>query len=213
MDLFNDFINWEKVLQPILIQYRNKKHPLNYQNLYQLIVMVILSAQDSDENINKIAPNFFQTFPDLKSLSESKIEKIIPQLYQVKHYENKAQWIHDLGKTFKEETTITLSLKELTNIKGIGRKSANVIMKEENLPFEGIMVDLHVLRVVPRIGIIKPTKDGIKAERLLMAILPREIWNEIGMAISFLGREICRPTPKCSLCLINSNCNYFKHKN
>jgi len=78
MDLFNDFINWEKVLQPILIQYRNKKHPLNYQNLYQLIVMVILSAQDSDENINKIAPNFFQTFPDLKSLSESKIEKIIP---------------------------------------------------------------------------------------------------------------------------------------
>ena len=59
-----------------------------------------------------------------------------------------------------------------------------------------------------RIGLIKPTKDGIKAEKQLMAVLPKEIWNNIGMALSFLGREICRPTPKCSQCLIFSTCQY-----
>ena len=72
------------------------------------------------------------------------------------------------------------------------------------------MTDLHVIRVAPRIGIINPTQDGLKAEKQLMAVLPKEIWNEIGMAISFLGREICRPKPKCSECPINSFCKYPK---
>jgi endonuclease-3 len=72
------------------------------------------------------------------------------------------------------------------------------------------MTDLHVIRVAPRIGIINPTQDGLKAEKQLMAVLPKEIWNEIGMAISFLGREICRPKPKCSECPINSCCKYPK---
>lgn len=81
-----------------------------------------------------------------------------------------------------------MKLKELTSLKGIGLKSANVIMREANLPLEGIMTDLHIIRVAPRIGIITPTQDGLKVEKELMLALPREIWNEIGMAISYLGR-------------------------
>lgn len=69
---------------------------------------------------------------------------------------------------------------------------------------------MHVIRVAPRIGLIAETKDGIKAEKQLMQVLPREIWGEIGMAISFLGREICRPKPKCEECPINEICNYYK---
>lgn len=86
-------------------------------------------------------------------------------------------------------------------------------MREANIPSEGIMTDLHVIRVVPRIGITSLTKDGIKIEKELMFTLPKVIWAEIGMALSFLGREICGPIPKCTICPINSCCNYFNNKN
>jgi endonuclease-3 len=73
---------------------------------------------------------------------------------------------------------------------------------------EGIIADLHVIRVTPRIGLIPETKDGIKVEKQLMQVLPKEIWGEIGMAISFLGREVCRPTPKCPECPTREDCQY-----
>ncbi len=98
----------------------------------------------------------------------------------------------------------------LTALKGIGRKSANVIMREAKIPAEGIIADLHVIRVAPRIGLIPETKDGNKVEKLLMPILPKAIWGEIGMAFSFLGREICRPQPKCLECPVNDVCDYFR---
>ncbi len=98
---------------------------------------------------------------------------------------------------------------EFNCLKGIGRKSANVILREAKVPTAGIIADLHVLRVAPRIGLINETKDGIKAEKQLMQVLPKSIWGEIGMAISFLGREICRPKPKCDECPINKICNYY----
>lgn len=208
MDLFSNSTDWKKELTPIIQKYKLKKHPLQYHNLYQLVIMVILSAQDSDENINRITPNFFDTFSNMEILAKAKIDQIIPYINHVKFYENKAEWILNIARTIKKDENIPLSMKKLTAIKGIGRKSANVILKEAGITLEGIMTDLHVIRVVPRIGIINPTKDGIKAEKELMAVLPREIWSEIGMAISFLGRETCRPTPKCTECPINSCCKY-----
>jgi endonuclease-3 len=99
----------------------------------------------------------------------------------------------------------------LTALKGIGRKSANVIMRAAKVPAEGIIADLHVIRVAPRVvGLIPETKDGNKVEKQLVQVLPKEIWGEIGMAISFLGREICRPKPKCPECPINTICKYCK---
>lgn len=83
-------------------------------------------------------------------------------------------------------------------------------MREMKVEAEGIITDLHVIRVAPRIGLLMETKDGNKAEKELMKILPKDIWSEIGMSISFLGREICRPTnPKCDICPIQKNCNYY----
>lgn len=209
MDLFNNNINWKAELQPILEKYKDQKHPLEYKSSYQLLIMVILSAQDSDKNINQIAVQFFEKFPNIESLANSNYNEIIPYLQTVKHYQNKANWILENAKIIKYNINIPQTMKSLTTLKGVGRKSANVIMKEAKIPLEGIMTDLHVIRVAPRIGIIKETKDGLKAERELMTVLPREIWNDIGMSISFLGREICRPVPKCIECPINSCCNYY----
>lgn len=207
MELFEN--NWSEKLQPLIEKYRGKKHPLNYENLYQLMVAVILSAQDSDANINKIAPAFFQRFPNLETLAVSSIEDLIPLVSKVRNFNTKASWLIEIAQTLKTNSNIPTKLDDLIALKGIGRKSANVIMREMKVPAEGIIADLHVIRVAPRIGLITESKDGNKVEKQLMQVLPKEIWGEIGMAISFLGRETCRPTnPKCVECPIQEHCQY-----
>ena len=211
MDLFENSTDWAKNLEPILTKYKGRKHPLEYHNLYQLLVMVVLSAQDSDANINKIAPFLFEVYPNMESLAVSNVETLIPYISKVRNFGTKANWLLEIAQTIQKDKNIPLTMEGLVALKGIGRKSANVILREAKIQAEGIIADLHVIRVAPRIGLISETKDGIKAEKQLMQVLPREIWDEIGMAISFLGREICRPQPKCSECPINSICNYYKN--
>jgi endonuclease III len=100
-------------------------------------------------------------------------------------------------------------MAELIKLPGIGRKSANVIIRESGDHAEGIIVDLHVLRVAPRLGIAVGDKPE-KIEKQLMEIIPQNRWNETGMSMSFLGREICRPTnPKCNICVMNKVCKYY----
>lgn len=209
MELFENTNDWAKKLQPLIEKYKGKKHPLNYENLYQLMVAVILSAQDSDANINKIAPTFFAKFSNLELLSTATIEDLFPYVSKVRNFNTKSSWLIEIAQTLKSDKNIPVNLTDLIALKGIGRKSANVIMREMKVPAEGIIADLHVIRVAPRFGLCDETKDGNKVEKQLMQLLPKEIWGEIGMALSFLGREICRPTnPKCSECPIQNNCHY-----
>lgn len=201
-------INWKKEFQHLIKKYKGKKHPLDYSNIYQLMVAVILSAQDSDRNINKIAPELFKAFPDLKSLSTANAEMIYPFVSKVRNFRNKTKWILEIASTLKTDKKIPKTMEELTALPGIGRKSASVIMRESGVPAEGIIVDLHVVRVAPRIGVATGT-DPKKIEKQLMEVLDPEDWGEVGMAISFLGREICRPTnPKHSECVMNKVCAY-----
>lgn len=210
MDLFEETNDWKTKLAPILEKYRGRKHPLEYRNLFQLLVMVVLSAQDSDANINSISPALFEAFPNMERLAASNVETLIPYISKVRNFGTKANWIIEIAQTIQKDENIPLTMEGLTALKGIGRKSANVIMREAKVPAEGIIADLHVIRVSPRIGLIPETQDGNKVEKQLMQILPKEIWGEIGMAISFLGREICRPKPKCEECPINSICEYYR---
>lgn len=209
MNLFEKPINWKEKLTPLMDKYKGKKHPLDYNNPYQLLVMVVLSAQDSDANINKIASELFKNFPNMEVLAASNPQLLFPFISKVKNFGNKTNWLIEVAQTIKEDKNIPTSLEGLIALKGIGRKSANVILRETNQKAEGIIADLHVIRVAPRIGITDDSKDGIKIEKQLMKVLPTEIWNEIGMAISFLGREICRPNnPKCNQCPILKDCQY-----
>lgn len=208
MNLFEDSNEWTEKLNPILSEYKGRKHPLEYRNLYQLMIMAVLSAQDSDANINKIAPALFEIFPDMESLSVSNAASLVPHISKVRNYGTKANWLIEIAQILQKDENIPLTMNGLIALKGIGRKSANVIMREANVPIEGIIADLHVIRVAPRIGLIPESKDGNKVEKQLMLLLPKAIWGEIGMAISFLGREICRPTPKCPECPILDDCQY-----
>lgn len=205
-------VNWQKEFQPLIKKYKGKKHPLDYRNTYQLVVMVILSAQDSDRNINNIAPGLFNAFPDMQSLATANAEMLYPFVSKVRNFGNKTKWLLEIATTLKDDKNIPGTMEELIALPGIGRKSANVIMRETGVPAAGIIVDLHVVRVAPRIGIATGT-DPKKIEKQLMDALDPKDWGEVGMAISFLGREICRPTnPKCTECVMKNVCAYYKEQ-
>ncbi len=203
-------INWQEAFMPLIKKYKGKAHPLEYKNLYQLVVMVILSAQDSDKHINQVAPPLFKAFPDMKSLARADAEILYNFIGKVRNFGNKTKWLLELAKTIKEDKNIPLTMEGLTALPGIGRKSANVIMRESKIKAEGIIVDLHVVRVAPRLGVAEGI-DPKKIEKQLMEVVPQKDWGELGMAISFLGRETCRPTnPNHSECVMKDNCEYYK---
>jgi endonuclease-3 len=203
--------DWLQALKPLFKKYAGRKHPLQYKSRYQLAVMVILSAQDSDKHINELAPALFKKYPTVKELSRAKPEDLYPFISSVRNFMNKAKWLVELAETVHDDKNIPLTLEGLTALSGIGRKSANVIISESGGDMEGVIVDLHVLRVAPRIGIAKGTRPE-KIEQQLMEAIPQKHWRELGMSLTFLGREICRPTnPKCPECPVNPACEYYKN--
>jgi endonuclease-3 len=121
--------NWQKDIQPLIKKYKGKKFPLNYGNTYELVVMVILAAQDSDAHINNVAPDLFKAFPDMKSLTRATTDTLHPLLSKVRNFGNKTKWLMGLAAEVKDNKNIPLTMDELTALPGIGRKSANVIMR------------------------------------------------------------------------------------
>jgi endonuclease III len=200
-------IDWAEALKPLIKKYRGIKHPLDYENIYQLVVMVILSAQDSDRHINKLAPKLFEAFPNMEALSRATPDSLYPFIGDVRNFANKAKWLVEIAQQIKKDSNIPLTMDELTALPGVGRKSANVIKREAGATAEGIIVDLHVQRVAPRLGIVAGT-DPKKIEKQLMEIIPQKDWD-VGMAMSFHGRETCRPTPKCPVCIVNQVCAFY----
>ena len=200
--------NWIKNLEPLIKKYGKRKIPLDYKNRYQLLVMVLLAAQTSDKLINKVTGPFFETYPSMAELKKSTPEDLHPFLKSITGFRKKSNWLVELAQTIGDDSNIPTTLKGLTKLPGIGRKTANVIIRESGDKAEGIVVDLHVVRVAPRLGVVNTNKPD-KIEGQLMEVMPQEKWNEIGMALSFLGRETCRPKPKCEECIMSSVCSYY----
>jgi endonuclease III len=197
-------------LQLLFKKYGNKKHPLEYANTYQLMVMVVLSAQTTDVLVNKVAPELFKHFPTMKHLAAANPKELFPYIKSVRGFRKKADWLVRIAQVLDDEKNIPFTQKELTELPGIGRKSANVIIRETGHAPQGIIIDLHVLRVVPRIGLTGDTTPE-KMEKALMELIPVKYWNAAGMSFSFLGRELCRPTkPNCPGCMMKSVCAYCK---
>lgn len=204
--------DWAEATKPLLAKYKGKPHPLEYKSIYQLVVMVVLSAQDSDRNINQLAPALFKAFPDMRALAKANEAALLPFISKVRNFGNKSRWLMQLAQTIKEDKNIPLTMDTLTELPGIGQKSANVILREAGVKAEGVIVDLHVVRVAPRLGIATGT-DPKKIEKQIMEVIPQKDWGEIGMAISFLGRETCRPThPHHHDCVMSAHCAYFREQ-
>jgi endonuclease-3 len=174
--------------------------------------MVVLSARDSDRHINALAPALFEKFPSMRDLARARTVHLYPFIRGVTNFRNKAKWLTETAKRIRNGN-IPQTLEELIQYPGIGRKSANVIMHQMNASAEGVIVDLHSIRVVPRLGIANGTNPE-KIEKQLMAEVAGKNWHALGMSLTYLGREICRPTnPKCPECVMNKVCRYCNSQN
>lgn len=200
-------IDWPKAVKPLIKQYSKEKHPLEAKNLYQMLVMVVLSAQTTDNVVNIIAPELFKAYPNIVKLSKANAEELQPHITKIRNFRNKSAWLIKIAQEIKKDSAIPLTMDELVELPGIGRKSANVIKRFAGAEIEGIMVDLHTVRVSNRLGIVK-TEDPKKIEEDMMEILAKKEWDA-GMCMSFHGREICRPKPDCPNCFMRPVCAYY----
>ncbi len=204
-------IDWNKELLPLFKKYKGKKHPLQFQNPYQLMVMIVLSARASDVMVNNLAPEFFKHYPTFGRLAKAAPVELYP-LLRVPGFRKKAEWIIDIAKSIENLPAIPTAIGDLTKLKGFGRKSANVYMSQVGLPAEGVIVDLHTLRVAPRLGIAEGT-DPKKIEQILMKCVDKKNWHILGMSLTYLGRETCRPKdPTCEECLVKKVCLFNQQK-
>lgn len=205
----NTKVDWPKAVKPLIKKYQDHKHPLEAKNLYQMVVMVVLSAQTTDNVINSIASELFKAVPTMAALAKCEPEDLHSYISKVRSFRNKSKWLVAIARQLKKDSAIPTTMIELTALSGIGRKSANVIKRFANTEIEGIVVDLHTIRVTQRLGITEGD-DPKKIEQRMMDILPKTEWDA-GMCMSFLGREICRPTnPLCEQCVMNKVCAYYQ---
>ena len=181
---------------------------LNYQTPVQLLVAVILSAQCTDERVNKVTPALFARFPDAKSLAFAEREELETLIHSTGFYRNKAKNIQGacqkILKDFQGEVPKTMA--ELLTLPGVARKTANVVLAHAYAIIEGVTVDTHVKRLSNRLG-LTTNNDPVKIERDLMALLPQPDWETFSISIIYHGRAVCKArNPACFSCQLATLC-------
>jgi endonuclease-3 len=202
----------KKIVKLLSDNYPGAKCSLNFSNLYELAVATILSAQCTDERVNKVTPAFFVKFPDFQSLSQGELEEIEKLIHSTGFYKNKAKSLLGLAKKVMSEYNGELPqvLSKLIKLPGIGRKTANVILGNGLGIAEGIVVDTHVKRLSNRLGLSMESNPE-KIEKDLMEIIPENEWINFSHYLILHGRKLCKARkPNCSECFLQSECDFFK---
>jgi len=184
---------------------------LLHENVYELTVAVILSAQCTDKRVNLITPLFYKEFPTVYSLAEASFEQVFEIIKSCSYPNNKAKHLIGMAQKVVSDYCgiIPSSRDELQKIPGIGRKTANVIASvafgEETMP-----VDTHVFRVAQRIGLVNQSKTPLEVENQLVEVIEKNLLHNFHHWLIFHGRYICQARkPKCEKCRIHSFCDYF----
>ncbi len=185
---------------------------LMYDNPFQLLVAVVLSAQCTDKRVNMVTPELFAQFPTPQHLADAEVDEVFACIRSISYPNNKAKHLVGLGKIlvsdFKGE--IPLTIDELLKLPGVGRKTANVITsvldKQPNMA-----VDTHVYRVSRRLGLVPNTANTpLKVEKVLIKHFPKELIHKAHHWLILHGRYTCLArTPKCQICEIKSACKHF----
>ena len=186
---------------------------LKYRNPFELLVAVVLSAQCTDERINKVTPALFRDFPTPEHMAASHFDELFPYIRSVSYPNNKTKHLLSLSKRLVEEfnSAIPTTIKELTSLQGVGRKTANVIVSVlYNQP--AMAVDTHVFRVSKRLGLVTQTaKTPLEVEKQLIRHIPEEYVSRAHHWLILHGRYTCLARrPMCEKCEITHFCKYFE---
>ena len=201
-----------KIIKLLKKTYPDAKCSLNFETPFELAIAVMLSAQCTDERVNKTTPALFLKYnkpEDFANLDVSVIEKII---HPCGFYKNKAKNIKNMSIMLLDQFngSVPQNIDDLMKLPGIGRKSANVIMLEAFNKPQGIAVDTHAKRISNRLG-LSNNSDPLKIEQDLLKIIPYEYLKDVNHLFMWLGRDCCKaPNPNCENCSIKKYCNFVK---
>ncbi len=181
---------------------------LNHSNPFELLIATILSAQCTDVRVNMVTPDLFKKYPTPKSLAKAKLEDVEEAIKSINFFKNKSKSLIGCAKMLMDEHTgdVPRTVEELSELPGVGRKTANVVLGNAFNINTGIVVDTHVKRTSFLLGLTK-NEDPEKVEQDLMKLFPNETWTMLSHLLIFLGRRTCiARRPQCDLCVLKDIC-------
>ncbi len=189
-------------------EYPEAHCELDFENPFQLAVATILSAQTTDVRVNETTPELFRRYPDAEALANAQQEDVEEIIRSTGFFRNKAKNIIGFarGLMADHDGDVPRELDALTDLPGVGRKTANVILGNAFDINEGVVVDTHVKRLSKRLGLTKETTP-VKVERDLIELFPRERWTMLAHLLIWHGRQVCDARkPLCQECVVARLC-------
>lgn len=197
----------KQILDILEETYPEAECALQYQDVFQLIVAVALSAQTTDKSVNQVTPVLFAAYPDAFALGNADPEEVSKYIRRIGMYKTKSKNIVNMAKTLVEkyDGKVPDDYDKLVELPGVGRKTANVVLSV-GFGQQRIAVDTHVFRVANRIGFVQ-ANDVLKTELGLMEVIPENRWSQTHHSLIFHGRNCCTARkPDCDNCTIRELC-------
>ncbi len=184
---------------------------LDHTNPFRLVISVLLSAQTTDAQVNRVTPELFRRFPTPEAMAAASPEEVAKIIRSLGFYKTKARHCVEAAQAIVADFggEVPHTMAELTSLSGVGRKTANIVLNVSFGIVEGIAVDTHVNRIAHRLGLSPKTheREPLKTEQDLLAILPRELWGPVNHQWIRHGRDTCTArAPKCDGCVLEDIC-------
>jgi len=195
------------ILETLRDKYPVVKTQLEHQTPFQLLIATIMSAQCTDNQVNKVSKNLFEKYPDPEDLSHAPLNDIKRIIYSTGFYNNKAKNIKACALAILNEyqAKVPEDISKLIKLPGVGRKTANVVLSAA-FGHQTIVVDTHVLRISRRLGLTE-NRDPVKVEYELRQIIPKPSWSDLSLQLIYFGRDICDARkPLCEDCPLFKLC-------
>jgi len=205
--------NVVQIIELLKLTYPDATCSLDFKTPFELGIAVMLSAQCTDERVNKTTPTIFEKYNTPQDFIDLDINILENLIHPCGFYKTKAKNIKAYAKSILDNYNGSLpeSMEDLITLPGIGRKSANVIMLEAFNNPQGIAVDTHAKRISNRLG-LSYESDPLKIEQDLLKIIPKEYYKDVNHLLVWHGRNICNArNPKCNKCPVSMYCDYFNN--
>lgn len=201
----------KEVVKRLKEEYPDVKIALKFENPFQLLVATILSAQCTDERVNQVTPELFKKFPTPEAMAKASVEEIAELIKSTGFYNQKAKYIKEAAQMIVEKYggVVPKTMKELLELPGVARKTANIVLANGYGIVEGIPVDTHVKRLATRLGLVS-ARTPEKIEKELLKVVDKKDWFVFPLLLQAHGRKVCLARkPRCEECVLKDLCNDY----
>jgi endonuclease-3 len=198
----------DEVVTRLYEQYPEPEISLIFSNRLELLIAVVLSAQCTDERVNTVTADLFEKYQSPEDYADASEEQLAEDIYGITFHNNKGGYLHGIGEILVNEHNgeVPDTMSALTDLPGVGRKTANVVLQHGHQVVEGIVIDTHASRISRRLG-LTDEQTPTKIERDLMGIVPESEWKELTHLFISHGRATCTArNPDCSECVLADIC-------